>query len=263
MRRCARPLLFLIACLGALAMVGCEPPPAPPGVTQVSVAAGHGFGGGTIYYPTGATGRRGAMVAVGGFTETQSAVEVYGPLLANAGFVVFTIDTNSIFDSPSARADQLLAAVDYLSASSPVAHLVDPARVGVMGHSMGGGGSLIAAAERPSLKAAIPMAPWNSGSTNFSAVHVPTLFVTCQNDSIAPNDSHSLPFYASISNATPKEYIQIAGQGHMCTNAANTVADAQIVAWVKHFLNGDHTAVVCPPPAVGAALSKSMSSCPF
>ena len=39
---------------------------------------------------------------------------------------------------------------------------IDASRLAVAGHSMGGGGSLEAALDRPSLQAAVPLAPWNA-----------------------------------------------------------------------------------------------------
>jgi dienelactone hydrolase len=80
-----------------------------------------------------------------------------GPRLASQGFVVFTIDTLTRYDQPSSRGDQLLAALDYLTQRSSVRTRIDASRLGVMGHSMGGGGSLEASKDRPALQAAIPL----------------------------------------------------------------------------------------------------------
>ena len=78
-----------------------------------------------------------------------------GPWLASHGFVVIGIETNSRNDFDTARGTQLLAALDYLTQQSPVRNRVDPNRLAVAGHSMGGGGALSAAIRRPSLKAAV------------------------------------------------------------------------------------------------------------
>jgi dienelactone hydrolase len=60
------------------------------------------------------------------------------------------------------RADgrQLLAALDYLTGSSSVRTRIDPNRLAVAGHSMGGGGTLEAARTRPSLPTARQMVAW-------------------------------------------------------------------------------------------------------
>ncbi|WP_414171512.1 hypothetical protein [Clavibacter tessellarius] len=89
-----------------------------------------GFGGGTIFAPKADAGTKlGAVVVTPGYSDTQADMRWYGTDLAAAGFVVFTIDTNGTQDPPQARANEMLAASDYLTGSSAVADEVDPARV--------------------------------------------------------------------------------------------------------------------------------------
>lgn len=119
--------------------------------TRVSSLRASGFGGGTIYYPTAADeGTFGAVVISPGYTAGESTIAWLGPRLASQGFVVFTIDTNSRYDQPSSRGDQLLAALDHLTDKSTVSDRIDPQRLAVMGHSMGGGGTLEARRIAPS-----------------------------------------------------------------------------------------------------------------
>ncbi len=114
-----------------------------------------GFGGGTIYYPT-TTGTYAVLAISPGFTATQSSIAWLGRRIATNGFVVITIDTNSTLDQPPSCATQLMAALNYVtnSSSATVRAKVDASRRGVAGHSMGGGGTLYAARDNPSLKAA-------------------------------------------------------------------------------------------------------------
>ena len=57
---------------------------------------------------------------------------------------------------------------------------------------MGGGGAISAAMRRPSLKAAIPLAP-ASFSQNLSTVRVPTLIMGARNDgTVTPSSINSL-----------------------------------------------------------------------
>ncbi|MEY9490649.1 hypothetical protein RKD26_006443 [Streptomyces calvus] len=131
----------------------------PYAVSELSVSslAVSGFGGGTIYYPTStADGTFGAVAISPGYTAYQSSIAWLGPRLASQGFVVFTIDTNSTLDQPASRGNQLLAALDYLTQRSAVRGRIDSSRLGVMGHSMGGGGTLEAAKDRPSLQGRRP-----------------------------------------------------------------------------------------------------------
>jgi predicted dienelactone hydrolase len=72
-----------------------------------------------------------------------------GPWLSPFGFVVIGVETNSRTDFDTARGTQLLAALDYLTRQSPVRDRVDPGRLSVIGHSMGGGSAISASERRP------------------------------------------------------------------------------------------------------------------
>ena len=137
------------------------------------------------------------------------------------------------------------------TSSSPIYNLVDSSRSGVMGWSMGGGGSLISAQNRPSLKAAAPQAPWNS-ATNFSNVTVPTLIIACENDTVAPVNSHASPFYNSMSS-NPKQYLEINNGSHSCANTGTSyraLLGKKGVAWMKRFIDNDtrYTSFACSNP---------------
>jgi dienelactone hydrolase len=237
----------------------------PFAIAQLTVPAGSGFGGGTIYYPTDTSeGLFGAVAVVPGFTANQSSIAWYGPRVASHGFVVFTIDTNSGFDFPASRGDQLLAALDYLTTSSAVADRVDPNRRAVMGWSMGGGGSLEAALDDPTLRAAIPLAGWHT-TTNWSSLVVPTLVVGCQNDAVAPVALHSEPFYDSLSGGLPKAYLEIADGAHGCVTTDNDTIARQVISFLKRFVDGDtrYDPFLCPAPAAAGPISQSESTCPY
>ena len=102
---------------------------------------------------------------------------------------MFGIDTLALDDSPASRGAQLLAALDYLTQTSSVRTRVDASRLAVAGHSLGGGGAFEAALRRPSLKAAIPNAPFIPGGA--SNDRVPTLITAMQNDSLVTQDRSS------------------------------------------------------------------------
>ena len=123
---------------------------------------------------------------------------------------MFTIDTNTTSDQPASRGDQLLAALDYLTEDSSVRTRIDASRLGVMGHSMGGGGTLEAAKDRPSLQAAIPLTGWNTDKS-WPEVKTPTLVVGADGDTIAPVASHSEPFYNSLPSSLDKAYLELNG----------------------------------------------------
>jgi predicted dienelactone hydrolase len=241
-----------------------EAPTGPFAIAQTSVAAGNGFGGGTIYYPTStAEGTFGAIALSPGFFSTQSAVAWLGPRLASQGFVVFTINTNSGFDFPSSRATQLMAALNYLTNTSSVRTRIDATRLAVGGHSMGGGGTLIAAQNNPTLQAALPLAPWNT-STNFSGVRVPTMIVGCESDSVAPVASHAEPFYNSIPAASEKAYLEINNGSHSCPTSSNTTIARSAISWLKRFVDNDtrYEQFLCPPPPPSSTINEYRNTCP-
>lgn len=242
-----------------------EAPTGPFAVSQLTVPAQSGFGGGTVYFPTDTSqGTFGAVAISPGFTELQLAISWLGPRLASQGFVVITIDTLGVFDFPDARADQLLAALDYLTNTSSVRARIDRNRLGVMGHSMGGGASLSAANKRPALQAAIPLAGWHL-TKNWSNVRVPTLVVAAQNDLIAPTNDHSLPFYNSLPNSPGKAFLELRGAGHNQTNSPDVTTARFAISWLKRFIDNDtrYDQFLCPTPPTSTTISRYLSTCPY
>ncbi len=233
-----------------------------------------GFGGGTVHYPTGTSGTMGAIAVVPGYVSYESSIEWWGPRIASHGFVVITIDTNSIYDQPDSRANQLDAALDYLvsqsnSSSSAISGMVDSSRRGVIGWSMGGGGSLALSADDPSIKAAIPQAPWYSGFNNFDDITTPTFIIACENDTVAPVSSHASPFYYDIPSSTPKAFLEINGGSHYCANSGNSDEDLLGrwgVAWMKRWIDLDtrYSQFLCGPNHAGDYdVSEYRGNCPY
>lgn len=244
--------------------------------TTISRTAASGYGGGTIYHPTGVAGPFGAVAIAPGYTASQSSMSWWGERLASHGFVAVTIDTNTTSDQPSSRATQLMAALRQLvtysnTSSHPIYRKVDPNRLAVMGHSMGGGGTLIAARDNPTLKAAVPLTPWNT-STNFSGVQVPTLVVACEADSVASVSSHASPFYNSIPSSTKKAYLELDNASHFCPITGNSytrILGKYGVAWLKRFVDNDtrYSPFLCGAPhqadLAGSTLSEYRENCPY
>ncbi|AEV83830.1 lipase [Actinoplanes sp. SE50] len=277
----AAAALMLSAPLGATAAHAADNPyqrgPAPTlaalqaasgpyAVSQVSVSRSSvsGFGGGVIYYPTStADGTFGGIAISPGYTAYWSSISWLGPRLASHGFVVIGIETLSTLDQPDSRGRQLLAALDYLTRSSTVRNRVDASRLAVAGHSMGGGGSLEAANDRPSLQAAVPLAPWDL-TKSWTGIKVPTLIVGGQSDTIAPVASHSIPFYTTIPASSEKAYLELAGQSHFFPQTVNTTTAVEAVAWLKRFVDNDtrYDQFICPGPS-SVLVSAYRSTCPL
>jgi pimeloyl-ACP methyl ester carboxylesterase len=241
----------------------------PYATTTASVAdsATPGFGSANITYPTStADGTFGAVAIAPGFTASESTVAWLRPRLASQGFVVITFNTSSRFDQPPARGTQLLAALDYLTSTSVARTRVDASREAVMGHSMGGGGTLEAAKQRTSLKATIGMTPYDSDKT-WPEIVSPSMEIGAQNDTVAPPSQHAIPFYNSMSATLPKYYLELAGASHTAPTSSNTPIAANSIAWLKRFVDNDTrcSQFLCPSPSASpsGSISQYMNTCPF
>lgn len=210
------------------------------GKTSYTNGATPGFGAATVYYPKNAGSEpRGAVAFAPGFTESSSAVSWLAQRAASHGFVTIAINVNNTFtDFPYSRAQQLLASLDFLTTTSKEKDLVDPARLAVVGHSMGGGATLDASRLRPTLKAAVGLAPWNPGM-QYDDVTVPQLEIGAQNDFIAPVSSNARPFYNSLPTGTPKVFVNLKGAGHLATNSPTAKVGAATIAWLKLNVDDD------------------------
>ena len=246
----------------------------PFAVQTLAVPSSAGFGGGTIYYPANQTGPFGVISISPGFLGDQTSIAQWGPRLASHGFVTVTINTTNPLNSPTQRSTEQRQALSYVVAqganpASPISDLVDGDRRGVAGHSMGGGASLISAQADPTIRAVVPLAPWNS-SSSFPNLTSPTLIFACQNDNIAPVANHASPMYNSIPAATDKMYISVAGGDHFCANAptgAGSNVGVYAVAFFKRWLDSDtrYDPWMCGAsrPTTGSTINEVRSTCPF
>ncbi|MEE6309498.1 ricin-type beta-trefoil lectin domain protein [Plantactinospora veratri] len=221
----------------------------PFATASVSVPGGYGFAGGMIYYPTDTSqGTFGGIAISPGYTALFSVELAWmGPWLASHGFVVIGIETNSRNDFDEARGTQLLAALDYLTQQSPVRTRVDPNRLAVSGHSMGGGGALNAAIRRPSLKATVGIAPFLP-SSNLANDRVPTMLFSGQADTVV-SPSSVVSQYNSLPATTESVYLEVAGADHgFMVGRPNTVMIRTMLPFVKMFVDNDsrYSQFLCP-----------------
>jgi dienelactone hydrolase len=237
----------------------------PFAVQQQSAPAGTGFNGGTIFYPTDTSqGTFGAIGVSPGFFTPGSAMNGIARRYASHGFVTIAINTYSVVDFPASRAGQLAAALYWLVNSSPVASRIDKERVGVSGHSMGGGGSLDAARQYGDvIDAAVPLQPWNLG-VSYSSMQVPTMLIGAQNDGVASPAAHAEPFYNSIPASAEKAYLELAGQGHGVGVTTNATQMKYAIAWFKRYIDNDtrYDQFLCPAPSAGGAIAEYRHTCP-
>jgi dienelactone hydrolase len=257
-RRAARTpcALALAAACGACASVGASVPNAASLAGDGSFAVFtytdfpdvSEFGDATIYYPVGTPGPIGGVAIAPGFTERQSHIEWWGPRLASHGYAVLVLDTNDPRERPDARAAALLAAVDLLRREntrmgSRLFGRIAVDRMAVMGHSMGGGGALLAATRSGAdLRAVIPFTSWEPDA-DFSSIVAPTLLIAGESDDIAEVGEHAWRHFTSIPASTPKVYMEVEGGDHFIadTNRGRDLATIgrYALAWLKLHLDGE------------------------
>jgi cutinase len=241
----------------------------PFAVTTESVSdlATPGFGSANITYPTATNeGTFGVVAIAPGYTASESTIAWLRPRLASQGFVVISINTQTTSDQPSQRGDQLLAALDFTIARASVRDRIDPNRQAVIGHSMGGGGTLEAAADRRSIEAVVGLTPWNLDKS-WSEVEAASLMIGAQRDSVAPPAQHAIPFYNSLTGAEERAYLELRGASHFAPNSSNTEIARDTIAWLKRFVDDDtrYSQFLCPAPStgLGSDLSDARVSCPL
>jgi len=214
------------------------------------------YGAATLYFPANRGTDFGGVAIAPGFIEQQENIEWWGRHLASYGFAVLVLDTNNPRDDPQVRSEALLAALDVIRgegarSGSPIRGKILNDRMAVMGHSMGGGGTLLAANRASDqLKAIIPFTPWLPNA-DFSSVAVPTLVLAGEVDRIASVAEHAWPHFQTLPEGIPRMYVEIAGGNHFIANSTtdqerlnpnidvHDLVGALGVAWLKYFVDGD------------------------
>ena len=202
----------------------------------------------TIYYPLDTGERIGGVAVIPGFTESQRHINWWGSRLASHGYAVLVMDTNTLRDRPEVRAEALMAGVRTLRSEdsrrgSPLFGRLDTGRMSIMGHSMGGGGTLLAAnAHSDELSAAIPFTSWQPEG-NFSSITIPTLVIAGEADGIAAVAEHAWPHYQSIPSGTEKVFLEIEDGDHFIANHSASqlhgIIGSYAIAWLKLYMDGD------------------------
>ena len=217
------------------------------------------FGGGTVYAPaTAVPGQKfPALVITPGFTGVQGNFAHYGTWLASHGYVVMVIDTITLFDNPAMRGRQSAAAMEYLMSFGPTVSRIDSTRTALIGHSMGGGGSLDAA-KTHAYSAVVALNPWEQNK-DMASVTEPTLIVGASNDTIASEQAYQDPMYATL-GAPLKAYYNRIGADHLTVYTSDAPILARVLSFLKVNVDRDarYRPFLCAPDDAAGTLKSTV-----
>ncbi len=210
---------------------------------------GFGTGGGTgrqiqteIYYPSTvagndislASGQFPVIVFGHGFAMAWDAYQNIWSHYAPLGYIVaFPRTEGSLFPAPSHNdfgldlklVEQKVQALNTLS-TSLFYQKVSP-NSAIMGHSMGGGASVLASANNTTIKTYVGLAPAETDPSAVAAaanVAVPAVVFSGSSDGVTPPSQHHLPIYNGL-NSSCKTFVSILGGAHCYFANTNTNCD--------------------------------------
>jgi predicted dienelactone hydrolase len=189
----------------------------------------------------------------GGITNVKEQVAWLADHVVTYGFVLIVMTpTNNMSVTTDVWKNAMLGGLDMLESennrpSSPIYNLVDTNRLGIMGFSMGGGGTLKAAnAVGSRIKTALSLAPHEDpvDPSMYTNISVPTVVTTGTNDSICPRDSVKAIFdclpddlerlFVNFTDAHHVDWMDLLGDA-----TTHDRFKTFVVAWLKYYLEGD------------------------
>lgn len=192
-------ILSLSGCFG-----GSTPPEDPnavgigaPGEHEVcsytSDLESSGYASARLSYPCGLDGTTlPATTLTGGFTNTKEQMYWLADHLSSHGYAVLAMTPTNILGSPTVWKTAHLSGFAKLAeenarAGSPLQNSIDLDQRAIMGFSMGGGGTLLAAGELgEGFASAIALAPWLGGlDPDYLNIKEPVLVLGSADDTLA------------------------------------------------------------------------------
>lgn len=210
---------------------------------------GVGSGGGpgrqiecAVYYPATAAGAN-ATVASGlfpiivfghGFAMEWSAYQNIWQHLVPQGYImIFPKTEAALFPAPSHNdfgLDLALVSERLLSENSNTAspfYQKINGNSAIMGHSMGGGATVLAAQNNTNIKTIIGLAPAETNPSAIAAaenVSVPALVLSGSSDGVTPPNEHHVPIYDALGSAC-KSFVNLVGGAHCYFANTNVFCD--------------------------------------
>ena len=197
---------------------------------------GFGTGGGTgrqiqteIYYPAVSAGNNVAaangvfpVIVFGhGFVMSWDAYQNIWEHYASLGYIVAFPRTEGTFSPSHGEFGKdlrlVVQKVQELNATSgSILFGKTHPNSAIIGHSMGGGATILAAENNSSIKTIVGLAPANTTPSAISAavnVTVPALIFSGSQDGVTPAADHHTPIYQGLSSSC-KTFVSILGGGH-------------------------------------------------
>jgi dienelactone hydrolase len=233
--------LLLIACMSGFAMFSYaqfQVGHMTKTFNDPSRTGGFGSGGGPgrqiqteIYYPATTAGDN-VPVALGehpvivfghGFAMSWDAYSNIWQYYASKGFILaFPRTESGLFPGPNHNdfgLDLKLVGERMLAENGVTASLLFQKvknAVVIMGHSMGGGATMIAGASNSNIKGIVGLAPAEttpSAITAAASITVPALVFSGSSDGVTPAAEHHTPIYSAL-NSSCKSFVSIVGGAH-------------------------------------------------
>ncbi|HYX35634.1 MAG TPA: hypothetical protein VE954_21260 [Oligoflexus sp.] len=201
-----------------------------------------------IYYPSDPKARiLGASTLSGGFTNTKEQMSWLAQHLASHGVItlVFTPTNNQSLNpaiwATGHKGGLQKLIVESQRVGSPIQGRVDPKKIGIMGFSMGGAGTILAVNElATAVKAAVPICAFLPVTPTAA---VPIMLQTGTNDTVAvPRNIEAA--YEATADTSPKALANFRGMTHLdVPNGGSAIQHENIAyyatAWYRVHLGGD------------------------
>lgn len=249
--------LFLYGCFG-----GSQPDPDPDAVgigadgdyeicSYTSNLADDNYASARLSYPCDLSdGPYPATTLTGGFTNTKEQMYWLADHLTSHGYIVIAITPDNILGSPLVWRRAHLAGFARLETEnnrdgSLVAGQVDVDQRAIMGFSMGGGGTLLAAGELgEGFATAIALAPWLGGlSPDYMNISEPVMVLGSADDTLSPASTvgsyyESLPvdIRRALAIYRDSDHFEWYGSGD---EQQKTRFKILVTAWMNWIMKGD------------------------
>ena len=242
----AKIILFIVLLLSHSNLFSNGPYSTETMTEQDGLRNGPNYSEALLYYPLEAPSPIPVVVLIPGFTNSISAIQDWGPFLASYGYATFLVNVNSFFEPPFSRAEALLDGIVTIKVEnerlgSPLFGGLNVENFTVGGYSMGGGGAQIAAQQDSSIKAVIALASWLDNPSITVNNNTSILFISGENDNIAPNNYHTDLFYDYTPEDTDKLLYEIAGGFHSIVTSPYNDEEMGLktLFWIEKYILND------------------------